>query len=169
LCYIAYIGNFLTFHTEYRKPDMVYRTPQERPVALAVRDLPRATQYAVLRARHPRWSASRVAQAAGYRQRDGRGIERTAAAQLAQQSIEQQRLLWQANPDASLSGVVARQVAIACDHSAEDRDRLKADDQTAGILGYNAPQRVQVTGAFLVRELSGLTPAELSALREVTP
>ena len=137
----------------------------DRRVADSLKGLPRAARFIVLRARFPRRKISWCVEKAGYSQgTHADAIEGTAAARLAMQSLEQQRVLWQQDADASLSAVVARQVAIASSPKAENRDRLRADLQTSEVLGYKAPQRLDIRGAFLVRELSGLSGAELAAL-----
>lgn len=137
----------------------------ERRVAASLKDLPRAARFVILRARYPKRKISWCVQAAGYSQgTHADAIEATAAARLAMQSLEQQRVLWQQDADASLSAVIARQVSIASNPKHEPRDRLRADLQTSEVLGYKAPQRVDIRGAFLVRELSGLSGADLAAL-----
>lgn len=138
---------------------------QTQPVADSLQLLPRAARYVVLRATHPGWSRARCAREAGYdKTTPGRQIERCEVARLAAQAIEQQRAALQVVPEASLAGVVARQVAIAVDHRVEPRDRTQADRLTADLLGYRAPQRLDVRGAVLIRDLSALTAADLAAL-----
>jgi hypothetical protein len=120
----------------------------------------RAMRYAVLCEVHPEWAEWKRRVEAGYSRNTGQ-IARTRAFRQAVELVERHRDLLRACPETSMGAAVAIVAGIAHKKDAEDRDRIRAVERMSKMLGYDAPERVEVTGSFLIRDLSGLAGDEL--------
>jgi hypothetical protein len=117
-------------------------------------------KYHALRTSHPDWSKERCKLEAGYSEGTKPSqIEKSAAFQ----SLERQK-----EEAARELGLDFRSnmkvVAEIRDHSEADRDRLNAAKVVNSVMGYDAPQKLDVNGTGLFSELSGLSSAELERI-----
>lgn len=135
----------------------------------------RAMKYAILQAMHPEWSKRRCARAAGYSSRSNTGsIDKTLGVQAATRTVSEYRQLVKACPETSFGALVAQLAGIALSTTGKGRDkqfrydareRRGAIRQLSGMLGYEAPDQIQVEARGMLVELSAYGSEDLAAIK----